>query len=85
MQDVANILKDLNLDATKLQELAAAAQSNPFAALAKIQELGISMETLQKLMGMVMANPQAFMDMAQQAGVPEETLSSVKDKLKRFT
>lgn len=85
MQDVQDMLKDLNLDASKLQELAAAAQSNPFAALSKIQELGISMETLQKLMSMVMANPQAFMQMAQDAGVPEDALNSVKDKLKKFT
>ncbi|RZA11109.1 MAG: DUF2999 family protein [Proteobacteria bacterium] len=85
MQDVGQMLKDMNLDVTKIQEIAAAAQGNPFAALSKMQELGISMETLQKLMGAVMANPQAFLDMATQAGVPSETLDSVKDQLKRFT
>ncbi len=85
IQDVQTMLKDLNLDVSKLQELAAAAQSNPFAALSKIQELGISMGTLQKLMTMVMANPGAFMEMAQQAGVPDETLSQMKEKLKSFT
>ncbi len=82
--DVQTMLKDLNLDMSKLGELAAAAQSNPFAALSKIQELGISMGTLQQLMSMVMSNPEAFMNMAKDAGVPEEALNGIKDKLKRF-
>jgi hypothetical protein len=85
MQDVSQMLKDMNLDVDKIQEIVAAAQGNPFGALSKMQELGISMETFQQLMGAVMANPQGFLDLARQAGVSDEALSSAKDVLKRFT
>ncbi len=84
-QEIGQMMEKLNLDAGKLQELATALQSNPFAAMSKIQELGITMDMIQTIMKLVMANPTAFVEAAKQAGVSEEALSMMKNQMDRFS
>lgn len=83
--EVIELMKDLKLDPSKLQELAGAAQQNPFAAMAKVQELGISLGDLQKIMKAVMANPSAFFDAAKEMGISDDMLASAKERLKSFS
>lgn len=83
--DIIGLLKDLKLDPSKLQELAVVAQQSPFAAMAKVQELGISLSDLQRIMKAVMENPTAFFDAAKSMGIPDEMLASAKERLKSFS
>ena len=81
MQEITDMIKNLNLDPGKLQELVTTAQQNPFAAMSKVQELGLSMDTLQKIMAAFMANPSQFFDLAKEMGLSESTIASVKDRM----
>jgi spore maturation protein SpmB len=67
-----------------LQELAKAAQDNPFAAMSKVQELGIPPEVLQQILMTVMSNPSALIDLAKQFGADDSTIQSVQDGLDKL-
>lgn len=84
MQDLLSLIQGLNVAPEKLQELAKAAQENPFAAMAKVQELGIPPEVLQQLLMAVMSNPSTLVDLAKQFGADDATLQSVEEGLKKL-
>lgn len=85
MNDLVNLIKELNIPPEKMQELASAAQQNPFAAMGMVQQLGISPDLLQKLMAAVMSNPAMLFDLAKQFGVDDATLEGVKGQLSGIT
>jgi hypothetical protein len=84
MQDLLSMIQKLNVAPEKLQELAKAAQENPFSAMAKVQELGIPPEVLQQLVMTVMANPSALIDLAKQFGADDSVVKSVQDGLDKL-
>ncbi len=84
MQDLLSLIQRLNVSPDKLQELAKAAQDNPFAAMAKVQELGIPPEVLQQLVMTVMSNPSALVDLAKQFGADDSTIQSVQEGLDKL-
>lgn len=84
MQDLLSLIQRLNVAPEKLQELAQAAQENPFAAMAKVQELGIPPEVLQQLVMTVMANPSTLIDLAKQFGADDSTLKTVEEGLNKL-
>jgi len=84
MQDLMSLIQKLNIAPEKLQELAQAAQQNPFAAMAKVQELGIPPEVLQQLMMTVMANPSSLIELAKQFGADDSVIKSVEDGLNKI-
>ncbi len=84
MQDLLDLIKSLNIAPEQLQDLASTAQQNPFAAMTKVQELGISADALQKIMMAVMANPSALMDLAKAFGADDSMMKTVEDGLNKL-
>jgi hypothetical protein len=78
MTDLLKAIQELNIEPSKLMELATAMKENPFAAMAKIQELGIAPDALQKVMAAVMANPGTVFELAKQFGLSDEMLEAAK-------
>lgn len=84
MQQILDLIKSLNISPEQMQEIAALAQQNPFAAMGRVSQLGISMESLQKIMAAGLANPSGFMQLAKEFGADEGTLKTVENGLNQF-
>ncbi len=83
MNDIKEMIKNLNIDPSKIEEIEALAQQSPFAAFSKVQELGISMDVLQKAAKAMMSDPASFLEMAKDMGVPDDALDMVRSRLKK--
>lgn len=84
MQNIEELIRELNIPAEKLQELAQRMSANPMAAMSMVQELQIPPETFQKIIAAVMANPMAILDLAKKFGVDQGQIKSVEDQLSKI-
>lgn len=80
MSSLKDLIQELNLSPESLGELAGA-MNNPFAAMQKVQELGIPMDFFQKAFQIMMANPNALTELATEMGLPAEEAEKAKAAL----
>lgn len=80
MSSLKDLIQELNLSPESLSELAGA-MNNPFMAMQKVQELGISMDFFQRAFQVLMANPNALADLASDMGLPAEEAEKAKAAL----
>lgn len=80
MSALGDLIKELNIAPESFAALTDS-MSNPFAAMSKIQELGIPMEFFQKAMMIMMTNPNALQEFAQEMGASEDQLKSAQSMM----
>lgn len=81
MNPIIQLLKEQNIEQSKINELFEALTANPLMAMAKVQELGIPAEKLQSLMAMIMTNPQIIKDAVEELGLDFSKVEEAKEKL----
>lgn len=83
---IIKILKELNIDEAKVQELFKTLTESPLMAMSVIQKMGIPQEKLQQIMGLVMASPGIIKEAVDELGLDfsavEKAKETLKDKLK---
>jgi hypothetical protein len=75
------ILKELNIDEAKIQELFKTLTENPFMAMGVIQKMGIPQEKLQQIMGMVMSTPSIIKEAVDELGLDFSAVEKAKEAL----
>ena len=79
---IIKILKELNIDQDKIQELFKTLTENPLMAMGYIQKLGIPPEKLQQIMGMIMATPGIIKEAVDELGLDFAAVEKAKEALK---
>ena len=80
MEQLANLLKELNLNPDDLKTLAEKMKEDPMSAMGELSSM-IPPEAMQKLLMTVMSNPEILSAAAEQAGVSEDQVNAAKDML----
>lgn len=81
MSQLKDLFGTLNIAPEKLETLAQTLKTNPFGALALIQELNIPPDFFQKVMAIAMENPDAIRQFASELGIDNQQLESLKSTL----
>ncbi len=79
---IIKILKELNIDQEKIQELFKTLTENPFMAMGVIQKLGIPQEKLQEIMGLIMTTPTIIKEAVDELGLDFSAVEKAKEALK---
>lgn len=78
---IIKILKELNIDEAKIQELFKTLTEAPFMAMGVIQQMGIPPEKLQEIMGIVMSSPSIIKEAVEELGLDFSAVEKAKDAL----
>ncbi len=81
MNPIIQLLRDSNIDESKIKEIFTTLTENPLAAMATISQLGIAPEKLQPVMMMAMQNPQIIRQAVEELGLDVTALDNAKEKL----
>ena len=79
---IIKILKDLDIDEVKIQELFKTLTENPLMAMSFIQKMGIPQEKLQQIMGLVMSTPSIIKEAVDELGLDFSAVEKAKELLK---
>ncbi len=79
---IIKILKELNIDEEKIQELFKTLTESPMMAMSVIQKMGIPQEKLQQIMALVMTAPNIIKEAVDELGLDFSAVEKAKEALK---
>ncbi len=85
MNPIIQLLKELNINEEKINELFQALTENPLMAMGVIQQLEIPPEKLQTIMGLVMTQPELIKEAVEELGLDFSKVEAAKATLKTST
>ncbi|MDP7591955.1 MAG: DUF2999 family protein [Litorilituus sp.] len=85
MNPIIQLLKELNINEGKINELFQALTENPLMAMGVIQQLEIPPEKLQTIMGLVMTQPELIKEAVEELGLDFSKVEAAKATLKTST